>query len=166
MAHAYHEIEARALIKTIIDAVTDVGEVHNYERFADDWETLVSFFVTELADETQLLRGWTIGLESMRQSTVTFGGLNSGSSKQVDYTYKIRGWEAVSDEDQSELDFVAIVLEVMDDLDNNATLHSGNLEGSGGAFDADPVQARLDFRMFGSVLTHYVELTQVVREVV
>jgi hypothetical protein len=167
----FHEDLARAAIKTVMESVEDVGEVHDYERFADDWDTMVSYFLAEELgddDDESYLRGWTISLREFEQEQETFGVAHGGGNTEIQYKYSLRGYEAVSDEDESEKSFVTLVLAVTAALDSAGTLHSANREdGANGNFYGPPVSVgRFDFRMFGDVLVHYVELQMVAAEVV
>ena len=164
---SYNEDKARAKIKAIIAAVTDIGKVHDYERYANDWETLVTYYLATGigASNDEMLRGWNISLAEVRQEEETFG---TSGDKAITYDYKIRGFYAVSDADASEKTFVTLALAVLAALDADPNLHSGLYEsGSSSKFASEYVsRARFDFRLFCGVLVHYVEIDQEVQEVI
>lgn len=165
MAISYNESKARSLIKSVLESVNNVGKVHDYERYADDWDSLISLFVATI-EGSEEMRGWTISLSDVRQEQESFGTFGGDNTLEVTYTYRIRGFMAVSDSDASEKTFAALVLAIMSALNASASLHSSVRDnGSGGEFYGPPCQARFDFRMFGDVLCHYAELVQEVKEV-
>jgi len=164
---AFHEGQARAAIKTVLDGVANMGKVHDYERFADDWEALQTMYQADIAGVSQL-RGWSISLEDMSQEQLTFGPPGTAGTDEVSYGYRIRGYMAVSDEDASEKTFVTLALTAKQALDDAAALHSSRLDqGAAGEFYGPPCPAaRWDFRTFGDVLVHYAEIEILVKEVV
>ena len=162
-----NETKARAAIKTVLDAVTDIGATHDYERFADDWETLILRYRTTIGSVDQL-RGWNISLSAVEQEQETFGAPGAVGTVEISYDYRIRGYMAVDDASGSEKIFATLTMALIADLDAAATLHSSNTQdGANGNFWGPPVpSARFDFRVFSEVLVHYVELQQVLKETV
>jgi hypothetical protein len=161
---AFHETSARARIKTVILTVDSVGDVYDYERYSKKWNTLRSLFTTTSGDVTRL-RGWTITLASMEQEATTFG---ASDSTHVIYTYRIRGFEGVDDANATEKSFCALALAVITALDADTLLHSNTYEdGASGKFVSEPSPyASFDYRMFGGVLVHMVEITMKVEEII
>ncbi len=171
MAVTYHEDLARAAIKTVLDAVTNIGSTHDYERFADDWDDLKAIYQADIGTDPVVpqLRGWNISLASIEpHEQETFGGPGAAGTVEVNYDYRLRGYLAVDDDSASEKTFVTLTMALMANLDAAATLHSSNREdGANGNFYGPPVTSgRFDFRMFSDVLVHYVELQQILKEVV
>lgn len=171
MAVTYHENLARAAIKTVMDAVTDIGATHDYERFADDWDTLISLYQAEIGTDpvVEQLRGWNVSLAGIEpHDQETFGGPGAAGTVEVTYDYRLRGYLAVDDASASEKTFVTLTMALIADLDAAAPLHSSDREdGANGNFYGPPVTSgRFDFRMFSEVLVHYVELQQILKEVV
>jgi len=168
---AYNEDLARAAIKTVLDAVTNIGSTHDYERFADDWDTLISLYQASIGTDpvVKQLRAWNISLAAIEpHEQETFGVPGAAGTVEVTYDYRLRGYMAVDDASASEKTFVTLTMSLVADLDAAATLHSSNREdGANGNFYGPPVSsARFDFRMFSDVLVHYVELQQILKEVV
>lgn len=175
MTSTYNEDQARAQIQTTLETVTNIGRVHDYERFADDWDTLVEHYVAEGVTDTEyeetekLLRGWNVSLSDLRvHEQETFGPPGQAGNTEVTYYYVIRGYHAVDDEKASEKIFVKLALTAIATLDAEPNLHSSVRDnGSGGEFYGPPATAtRWDFRMFGDVLVHYCEIGLEVSEVV
>jgi hypothetical protein len=171
MTAEYHEHLARARIKTVIESVTDIGQVHDYERFADDWDTLIEHYLAEGigTDDNKMLRGWNVSLSDLRQhSQETFGPPGEPGTVETSYFYTIRGFHAVEDASETEKTFVTLSLLLIATLDAEPKLHSSVLDdGANGNFYGPPASAaRWDFRMFGDVLVHYVEIGLEVKEIV
>ncbi|MCK5557996.1 MAG: hypothetical protein KAJ01_06440 [Candidatus Hydrogenedentes bacterium] len=170
MTAEYHENLARARIMTVIASVTDIGQVHDYERFADDWDALIEHYVAEIGDDnTKMLRGWNVSLSDLRQhDQETFGPPGQKGTVETSYYYTIRGFHAVEDASETEKKFVTLCLLLIATLDAEPKLHSSVMDdGANGNFYGPPASAaRWDFRMFGDVLVHYVEIGLEVKEIV
>jgi hypothetical protein len=171
MPVTYNETLARAAIKTVLDGVTNIGSTHDYERFADDWETLIELYQASIGTDpvVKQLRGWNVSLAGIEpHEQQTFGGPGVAGTVEVSYDYRIRGYLAVDDASSSEKTFVTLTMALVAALDADAALHSSNMEdGANGNFYGPPVSSvRFDFRMFSEVLVHYAELQQILREVV
>lgn len=167
MTATYSEATLRADIKSVMAAVSGIGIVHDYERFADDWDTLVQFFV-DAEGEAGTLKGWTISLASMDKDHESFGGPGAAGTVLVTYNYLIRGFMALSDTDETEKTFTTLAISLMAALDADVTLHSAARNaGASGYFFGPPIKGiRWDHRMFGDVLVHYCEIDVVEMEVV
>lgn len=165
-----NESLARAAIKAVLESVSDIGQVHDYERYADDWEDFISLFLAENigADDEKMLRGWTISLQGIPTSDqITFGSPGASGTTQVDYSYVIRGYHAVKDETASEKEWITLCAAVKTALDADTSLHSGVYDdGANGNFVSGKATMRTDFRMFSEILCHYTEIVLPVTEVV
>jgi len=149
------EATARADIYSIVSGVSSIGRVHDYERWAVRWADHLDLFKTTI-DGQQQIRGWTISCRSMPQGRLEFSG-----AKLRTYTYKIRGYFGLDDGSASEKTAVALAEDVVEALDASDTLHDG-----GSYYDALPASMDVfEPRLFGGVLCHYVEISQVVQEV-
>lgn len=171
MTATYNEHLARARIKLVIESVTDIGQVHDYERFADDWDTLIDHYLAEDIgdDDEKMLRGWNVSLSDLRQhSQETFGAPGQAGTVDTSYYYTIRGFHAVDDAKETEKTFVTLCLNLIATLDAEPKLHSSVMDdGANGNFYGPPASAaRWDFRMFGDVLVHYAEIGLEVKEIV
>lgn len=133
--------DIRARIKTDLQTVSGIGQVHDYERFSNDPTSFVSFFVS-----AGLVNGWTmvVGMES-----------RWSACKQVDRFYRvtIRGYRVLNDAAASAKAFDEEIDGVMTALENDWHLNRlvENLED--GIDATDP-----DHRLFGEVLCHYIEI--------
>lgn len=158
---AYGETTIRARIKTVLEAVTDIGQVHDYERWVDGWDALLETFKTQVGDRDQI-RGWIITLVRMKPEIIGFQGGGITGTLLATYTYLVRGFLGVDDANATEKTMTALALAAAWALENDATLRSEALEKE------EPVVSELlqDYRMFGGVLCHYVEMKVTPQEVV
>ncbi len=152
------EATVRARLKTILESVTSVGTVHDYERWAADWTTYLDRFKTTISS-VDVIRGWTITCQSF--SPVV---LETIGDQQInrEYVYKIRGYFGLDDANASEKAAMLIVEDVCEALDADTTIHGASYYGPG----AHPMAELTVFepRAYGDVLCHYAEITQVVKE--
>lgn len=153
---SYSETTIRARVKTVLESVTDVGVVHDYERYNNDMTTLLAQFVTKIDGEDQL-RTWMISLDpgqSMRQQLIGFEGVGAGDNILVTYSYRVRGFMAVNDEAESEKTFAALALTIMLALEADTTLKGEQLERD------TPIVAgmTMNYSMLAGVLCHAVEI--------
>ncbi len=149
------EATVRASLKTILESVSDVGIVYDLEPFADTWDVFISRFKTTVSS-VDMIRGWTISCEAIpAQGFVATGARDTGN--EYDYEYHIRGYQGFDFETNTEKAFLLIVLAVM------AALNGGIVSGT--VFNADLAQLTSYVpRVFGGVLCHVAEITQIVRE--
>ncbi len=149
------EATIRTAIYTILNAVTDVGKVYDYERWTADWTTFINFFKTTIAGVDQV-RGWEIGRRSVKEQRITLGTSSLGNEKS--HGFLIRGYMRVNDAEASEKIFNALIEAI-------ATAFRTNKNLNGMANDHDFIQGEvIEFRLFGGVLCHYAELSLTVYE--
>jgi hypothetical protein len=125
--------------------VANVGQTHDYERFADDWETLVARYQAMIGATTQL-RGWNISLAGIDpHEQESFGGPGAVGTVEVAYDYRVRGYMAVDDAAASEKTFVTLAIAIMAALDGDAQLHSSKRDdGANGNFYGPPAASLRD----------------------
>jgi hypothetical protein len=149
------EANIRTQIYTILGAVTDIGKVYDYERWAADWPTFINLFKTTIGTVDQI-RGWEIGRRSVKEQRITLGIASSGNEKA--HGFLIRGYMRVNDAEASEKIFNALIESI-------ATAFRANRKLNDTAKDHDFIQAEIiEFRLFGGVLCHYAELSLTVYE--
>ena len=131
------EATMRALVYGLVAGVSNVGQVHDYERWANDWTTYLDRFKTTISG-SDVVRGWTITCAGWTQDH----GVRS-------YIYKVRGYFGLDDSAASEKTAIGIVEDVCEALNTSS--------------DFDDVEAAelsiFEPRLFGSVLCHYAEIT-------
>lgn len=153
------ESGARARIKTVIETVSNVGVVHDYMRWTNEWPSLVALLKTTVSGASKL-RGWMITCEGAPTPAANeFGPIPTA---RRDYRYRIRGYYALDDSAATEKTFVAQVIAVCDALDNDTTLHNANNYYDCSLSSADPI----GHIMLGDVLCHYCEITITVTELI
>lgn len=157
---SYGEATIRARIKTVLETVSNIGQVHDYERWADDWNTLLTLFKSTISGTDQI-RGWAITCEGWTQDLVGFGGFGD-DAVLVSYSYRVRGWLGVDDSAETEKTMAALAGSAAAALEADATLQSKALD------NPEPVvrSVRLEYRMFAGVLCHYAEIWIRAQEVV
>jgi hypothetical protein len=136
-------------VKTILAAVSGIGVVHDYERYAVEASALKALFVTG-----GRLHGWTI----TRERTPSVYRTNVQTERR--HRFIIRGYYALDDSAASEKTFQDLVEAVEAAFRTNDTLN-------GTAEVAGPLQVeRVGPVLFAGVLCHYVELSLEAQELV
>lgn len=150
------EATIRAAINTIVDGVSNVGQVHDYMRWATDRTALDAVFKTTISGTDQI-RAWMITCTGWAQEQMEFRAASSKRGLRRDYIYKIIGIMGVDDSAATEKTFIAIVEDVVEALDVAQTIR---------AYRAPPAHlSAYEYRMVGGILCHYAEITQEVEEV-
>lgn len=151
------EATVRASIKTLVEAVSNVGEVYDHEPFAADWREYVDQFKCNVLGRDQI-RAFTISMEATPRERLAVAGARN-THNQARHTYKIRGYCGFNEDCDTENEFLTVVIAVLAKLDTGIV--------TGNAYNA-PI-AQLDTyvpRTFGGVLCHFAEITQEVIEII
>ena len=139
------ETEIRAGIKSVLEAVEDIGKVHDYDRWTVDWAKFIELFKDTASKR---ILGWEITRKNVKEDETSVRP----------HVYVIRGYMGLKDEDETEKTFNTLVEDVC------AAFRADKRLG-GGALGHDFIQVEtLDVRTFGSVLCHYAELSLTVHE--
>ncbi len=142
------EAAIRAQIKTILEGVPNIGIVHDYERWAVDWNVFINLFKTTVGGTDQI-RGWEIGRRSAKENQVAIGG-QGGNERR--HSFIIRGYLGLNDSAATEKTFNDLIEAIAAVFRYNWTINDT-------ALNHEWVQAEvIEIRMFGSVLCHYCEL--------
>ena len=129
-------------IQVILGAVSGVGVVHDYERWADTWEKFLEHFKTGDGK----INGWTISRFKLDEIC------ESSSHDLTVHHYRIRGHYGLNDAEASERTFQGIVDAVVAAFRANYRLNDT-------AHNTTPLAATvIENRTFGGVLCHYCEL--------
>ncbi len=145
----------RAQIYTILNAVTNIGKVYDYERLTADWNQFITFYKTQIGAVDQI-RGCQISRKSVKEKKIVLG--IGSSSHEKTHVFLIRGFLGVSDASATEKTFNALIEAIATAFRTNKTLNST-------AQDHDFIQAEsIEVRSFGGVLCHYAEMTLTVYE--
>lgn len=139
----------RTQLKTILEGVSGIGVVHDYERWANDWATFISFFKPAAQS---VINGWQITRRSTREEE------HAATQTYRFHTMVIHGFYSLDDSAASEKTFQDLIETICTTIRQNATLN-------GAAYHALPPQvAVVEQRKFGDVLCHYGEINVLVEE--
>lgn len=93
----------RAVILTTLQAIPNIGQVHNYERFAKGEKDFRALY--QSVPDGPIL-GWHVRRVSTEQTALD---VDDPDQRQDRHTWEIRGFMALSDADASELTFDALI---------------------------------------------------------
>lgn len=137
----------RSAMLSILQGVTDIGVVHDYERWSNDWNRYLETFSTTIGG-IKRIQGWTITRESTGETPFV------QSQNQRGHIWVIRGYRGLDDTAGSEKSFQDLSESVCSELRRRPTLN-GTAER-----DSGPPQVRVvEHRLFGGVACHYAEIT-------
>ncbi len=140
------ETAIRAKIKSIMDTVTDIGKVHDYERWTADWSQFLNLFKANIGGKDQI-RGWEILRKSAPAEYI------DNVEEMTKHLFIVRGYMGVQDASATEKTFNVLIEAVRAKFRFNFTL-DGLCELAG------PVSVDLvEVRSFGGTLCHYCELS-------
>lgn len=150
------EATARARIKTVMETVSNIGNVYDYDRWAAFWPAQIDIIKATIGG-TDVLRFWTIVISETPETDAAFNDLGFR-----EYVYKISGAVGLNDADASEKTAVSLAIAIMDALDGDATLHDGQTY-----YDAALAQLTIsEPRQIGTELCNFIEIEQRVTEFV
>jgi hypothetical protein len=150
------EATVRAAIYALVNGVTNVGNVYDYERWAAFYSGEIDVAKYTLSG-VEYYRFWTISCESIEQEMQQFSSdRRDGAARQ--YTYKIRGAWGLQDADESEKSAIAMSEDVMEAIDADTALQTTYLHVA-------PCQLDIfELRLVGTQFCHYTEITLVIQE--
>jgi len=126
-----------AQIKTVLESVSGVGTVHDYDRYS----LSLGAYVELMKDENGDVNGWTIEPEEGA------GELETVAQYQLSHRFRIIGVYALNDEDESSKTFRALVRSIMLTFAANPTLN-------GAVILAVPESYAIDIMELGQVAFH------------
>lgn len=136
-------VDIRNAIEGKLIAVTGIGKVHKYERFAVQQSKLKEFFQSD----TRLL-GWTVRRSGFKKTELATALYSMRSN------WEVRGYMSLDDEFATELIFDALVDVVQLSLSNDPTF--GGISSYVNDYE---IKAVLEPVMFCGVLCHGVTLS-------
>ena len=146
--------DIRAQIKSLLESVTGIGIVHDYERWTNDWTTLLARF----KDTNGRINGCSFSREKWREQQETIG------ETEIAHIFVFRRIMGLKDADATGITFddnLEAMRAVFRDPDNKT------LDGTCRTIDPDwgPMDGAvglqgdfIDIRMFSNVLCHVAEL--------
>lgn len=150
------EATVRASLKTILESISDMGTVHDYQRWSSTFDAFLSHFKATIGG-VEVIRGWVITATAIPQEGFVTTG-NRHTSNRRTYIYQIRGYWGLDDSEATEKSALAKTIEVMDALDSGS-IFTGNVI-SAGLSQLNTFEPRV----FGSSLCHYSEIEQQITE--
>jgi len=139
----------RTKMKTVIESVSGIGQVYDYQRYTHDWASYKDLF-----QKSSKINTWDI--MRIKNTSDPYGG--SGGREDRTHDFIVRGFYAVSDELASEKTFQALT-----DLVIDAFRNKPDLDGVANILNF-PITADFDNQMFGGVLCHTVAISISVAE--
>lgn len=151
------EATIRAAVLTAIQTVSNYGDAYDYVRWAVRKADFDSLFVNTIGGTVQV-RFWMLTLTGFDQVQTAMRRDAKGIHRQ--YAYRIDGYMTLDDSAATEKTFVALVEDVVEAMDQNATLNLATT-----AYNNEPAQvATIDHVMYGGVLCHHAVITKMVAE--
>lgn len=139
----------RDQIKTVIESVTDVVNVHDYQRAVWDEDVFRSLFLDTLTN----VNTWIVTRRKTEEEIETDDHLHTRTHEFV-----IRGYHSLVDEDATEKDFQDLVEDICAAFRGDRTI-------GGVVFDSRPPQVVIvDVRDFSGVTCHFAEIVLSVDE--
>ncbi len=145
-----------------VSAVTNVGRLHKYQRWAPDLGRYIEHFKWDAPDGKDQIRGWLLTRESAREELGSFassapgGFVPAGINRRV-HTFLLFGLMSLQDKTASETTFQDLIEDVCDRFRTNSALTLGGAVASLERITPPQVD-RIDLRVFGSVLCHTAEI--------
>jgi hypothetical protein len=145
---------------TLISTIPDSGSVYNRAKYSSDWGRFFENFQYQNRGKRQI-RGWWLTIPLFIPGNFTGGGGDSFDQNWETYDYRIRGIMSFVDTDDTEAEFEDLIYRVFVTLQQQAA-HGAYLVVDGahtidGAITvAMPI---VEYRMFGSTLCHYCEIS-------
>ena len=136
-------VDIRNAIITKLKAITGVGKVHNYQRYANQQSDLKAFYL----DDDKIL-GWLLRRASFKKTAIADAIYSIRSS------WELHGYMSLRDEKQTELLFDALVDLVQLKLSNDPTFG-----GIASWVENYELKATLEPVMFCGILCHSVTIT-------
>tara|TARA_Y100000310_G_C20403817_1_gene678684 strand:+ start:287 stop:781 length:495 start_codon:yes stop_codon:yes gene_type:complete len=143
-------------IKTLLEAVTDIGQVYDSIRWAIYEDKFVQDFFTTVNGQNQI-RTWMIyrggGGEDYGSRQNSLGtGLSIATQRGLSrYDFIIEGWASFED-NSSDSDFQTLVDSVLTKLKPEISLNSS-------ALMRGPINYNIDHQFFGDYFVHHIILT-------
>ena len=94
--------QVRAAIVAVLQAIPDIGRVHDHQPFADRQADFQGFYQATLSDGSTQLRGWHVRRSAVRETS-------DGCATRVETDWRIGGYVALSEAAGSELVFDDLV---------------------------------------------------------
>lgn len=148
-------LNIRTQIKTILESVTGIGVVHDYERWTNDWKKTLEFFKPENQDN---FNGWMVTRTATEERAKVFG------KNIASHNFLIRGIYTLDDAAASEKIFQDLIEGIRTAFRTNFTLNGTcittyvDIDSMNGGGKLGIQVKTVEVRTFASALCHYCEL--------
>lgn len=154
---ASNYIAILADIKTKLTSIQDIGQVHDYFRWAIATDKFLSLFAYTPSYGDKQIRGWEI--------TRVAAPEHKRGAFFRHHRFKISGYMSLKDSDATDKTFQQLVDGVCEVFRVADTGTAAWQYRDGDAPEDSPAQVNIiEVRMFGAVLCHYTEITLSVTE--
>jgi len=137
----------KSAIKTRLESVTGIGNVHTYNRNTVDWQEFYKLF----KDANGRINTWLILWQGLPVSEIEATG---SIFVRREYSFKIVGLYSLKDEDNSSNDFDNLVELIVNEFDGTRQLGSGSLP----RYIVPATTTTPTERMFSNYLVHTIEI--------
>jgi len=138
----------RTQIKVILEQVSGVGEVHDYERYAKEWSVYKELFKS----------GAVLNFLQILRPTFERDIHGSDSTERVTHNFLLKGAYSLNDEMATEKTFQDLVEAYCQAFRNKPTLQDT------AEVVKYPISGRIYNGMFGNILCHICEIEISIRE--
>lgn len=146
------EVLIKTQIKTIMEAVSGIGVVHDRERHSRS----LAAYLDMMRTSSGVVNGWTIHRESTEPQRVVIG-VGSGKIERS-HKFRIYGIYDLNDADDSETTFQALIEAIFTAFKDNPTINQT-------AISSDPVDVvSVDWEEYGNQLYHIALLNLTAKE--
>ncbi len=106
--------QIRTEIKNLLETVSGIGKVHDYERWTNDWRTFLNCFNTD----NNKINGWMITRIDTRERLQAAGAVNIAT-----HTLAIKGYYGLKDNIESEKTFQDLIESIRSTLRTHNNLN-------------------------------------------
>lgn len=145
------QADIRTAIYNAVAGVAQVGEVHDYARWASTWDAFLDHYRDSVLGQ---VRGWAVGYAGFEEQDLEFG-----DSRLRAHRFLVRGVMALEDGEETEKTWATLAESVANAIKDDTTLAANY-------YRVNPAALLVEERQFGGVLCHYAELAVVVIEYV
>ena len=139
----------RSKIKTLLKAVTDIGQVYDYKRYSNEWASYKELFVKD-----SRVHVWEI--ERLDFSVLAHGG--TGKVKDTMHNCVLRGFYGFNDQLATSKTFDTLIDSITD-----VFIQKPDLSGQAKIVHI-PIVGKIQMGFLGQVLCHIVEINLSIEE--
>jgi hypothetical protein len=143
-------------VKTRLESITDIGIVHDYERFTKNWQEFLALFAYTPTGGSQQIRGWEITRRSVHE--------HKRGAYFRHHVFVIRGYMSLKDSEETDKTFQILVDTICETFRTLGEINTWYYR-DGDNPENSPCQVDvIEPRTFGAILCHYSEITLSITE--